>query len=78
MDTVIAYGVRRTDTGKTSVIKVSEIVERVRLGDYAGTRRVHTHRRLSTYQDAVRAERCAQQLATEANVRYAAYQADAV
>ncbi len=74
--TTAAYGIRLIEKGKATVVQVIAKTERIRVGDYTGTRTVHLHRGVGTYKDRARAEARAQQLADAAGVPYVGTKAD--
>ncbi len=78
-DKVIAYGIRESWSGKrTTVVRVTEHEEYVRIGDLCGKRRVVLHRGIKSYSDAERATTVARDLASHENVPYVGYKADSL
>jgi hypothetical protein len=75
----IAYGVRPSWSGKrTTVVRVIEREETLRIGDLCGTRRVRLHRGIQSLKDAEMAARVAQDRAARENVPYVGYKADSL
>ena len=79
IDKTIAYGIRDSWSGKrTTVVRVVERVETLRICDLVGARRVRLHRGVGSYTDAARAVAVAQARAAAENVPYVGYKADSL
>lgn len=72
----IAYGLRETTSGRTSIVRVVARLEAVRIGDLVGTRRAILHRGIASYAEAAIAEHKARGLAALEDVPYVGYKAD--
>lgn len=76
MSKVIAYGLRKTQTGRYSVVVVAETAEVVRYCDFVGTRCVRLHSSVGTYGSCERAIERAKKLAEQDGVPYVGFKAD--
>jgi len=78
-DTTIAYGIRQSWSGKrTTVVRVTERYEHVRIGDLCSTRRIRLHRGIQSLRNPEMAALVAQKKAASENVPYVGYKADAL
>ena len=78
-DKTIAYGIRQSWSGKrTTVVRVIEHEETLRIGDLYGTRRVRFHRGIRSLKDAEMAAKVAQDRAAREKVPYVGYKADSL
>lgn len=76
-DKTVAYGIRQSWSGKrTTVVRVIEREETLRIGDLCGTRRVRLHRGIQSLKDAEMAAKVAQDRAAREKVPYVGYTAD--
>jgi hypothetical protein len=73
---LLAYGVRRLNTGRVTVVEVTETQAPIHTGDLSGIKKVHLHHGIGSFSSEAKAIARAKELADSASVPYVGYDAD--